>query len=108
MDVGNPFVLFSHFYMQCILVSVLFITSSSILVSVLFIVLSSLLPLDFVEFFFITSHYLTDQDFTGSLPPHPVNPRIMGGPRPGMVVPGALPGSMMGPAHPGSGSKSLQ
>ncbi len=28
IDVGNPFVLFSHFYVKCILVSVLFIASS--------------------------------------------------------------------------------
>ncbi len=44
IDVGN---LFSHLCMYGILVSVLFIASSSILVSVLFIALSSLLPLDF-------------------------------------------------------------
>ena len=66
IDIGNPFVLFSHFYVKCILVSVLFtassailvsvlfIASSSILVSVLFIGPSSLLPLDLKKKF-ITS-----------------------------------------------------
>ncbi len=44
IDVRNLFVLFSHFYVKCILVSVLFIASSLILVSVLFIGPSSLLP----------------------------------------------------------------
>ncbi len=56
IDVGNPFVLFSHFYVKCILiVSVPFIASSSILVSVLFIGPSSLLPPDFFKNIFITS-----------------------------------------------------
>ncbi len=44
IDVGNPFAIFSRFYMHSC--SALFIASSSILVSVLFIGSSSLLPPD--------------------------------------------------------------
>ncbi len=63
IDVGNPFVLFSHFYMKCILVSVLFIALSSILVSVLFIGPSSLLLLDFLKTYLLLVHNRVCDEF---------------------------------------------